>query len=454
MSEDPDLRAFAATFHKFLEFVSNHAPPAPKSPIAGWIEELFGTDTAPVIVERFPVYQHADLQRALDAWLKEPGRSHTLDGVKATLFSDTTSLSTIGGAEPGPVEYATIDLGDGERITCVERGLYRVRDKQKQPYALLVSSRGNWQKELKLEVMAKTREDGERLLATLRDRIRKSSVYRGKILSLSQVGSGDLAVTIHKSRPVCDADIVLPEKLLRRIERHTVGFSAKAEKLGAAGQHMKRGLLLHGRPGTGKTLTAMYLAARMQNRTVLLLTGGGIGLIEAACKMARALQPATVVIEDVDLIAEERTRVNNANTTLLFELLNQMDGVGEDADVLFLLTTNRPDILEPALAARPGRVDQAIELPLPDDACRMRLLELYSADLKWRADLEGLVDRTAGASAAFMRELVRRSALIAADADSPAVEQEHVETALEELIVSGGELTRSLLGAVEMTNTG
>ncbi len=452
MSEDPDLRAFAATFHKFLESVTSHAP-SPKSPIAGWIEELFGTDTAPVIVERFPIYQHADLQRALESWLKEPGRTHTLDGTKSTILSDSTSLSAIGGAEPGPVEYATVDLGDGERVTCVKRGLYRVRDKQKQPYALLVSASDGWHRELKLEVMAKTREDAERVLATLRDRIRKSSVYRGRILSLSQSGS-DIAVTIHKSRPVCDADIVLPEKLLRRIERHTIGFSAKAEKLGASGQHLKRGLLLHGRPGTGKTLTAMYLAARMQNRTVLLLSGAGIGLIEAACKMARALQPATVVIEDVDLIAEERTRVNNANTTLLFELLNQMDGIGEDADVLFLLTTNRPDILEPALAARPGRVDQAIELPLPDDACRMRLLELYSADLKWRADLEGLVDRTSGASAAFMRELVRRSALIAADADAAAVEQEHVETALEELIVSGGELTRSLLGAVEMTNTG
>src|SRR5688572_12792394 len=61
---------------------------------------------------------------------------------------------------------------------------------------------------------------------------------------------------------------------------------------------------------------------------------------------------------------------------LLFELLNQMDGLAEDADVLFVLTTNRPDVLEPALAARPGRIDQAIEIPLPDAECRRRLLEL------------------------------------------------------------------------------
>ena len=82
------------------------------------------------------------------------------------------------------------------------------------------------------------------------------------------------------------------------------------------------------------------------------------------------------MLEDVDLIAEERTRQGSGCTTLLFELLNQMDGLADDADILFVLTTNRPDLLEPALAARPGRIDQAIEVPLPDADCRRRLFEL------------------------------------------------------------------------------
>jgi ATP-dependent 26S proteasome regulatory subunit len=99
--------------------------------------------------------------------------------------------------------------------------------------------------------------------------------------------------------------------------------------------------------------------------------------------MARLLQPSIVVLEDVDLIAEERTR-EGACSAVLFELLNQMDGLADDADILFLLTTNRPDILEPALASRPGRIDQAIEIPLPDAACRRRLLELYGRGLTLR----------------------------------------------------------------------
>ena len=235
---------------------------------------------------------------------------------------------------------------------------------------------------------------------------------------------------------------------MKRIERQTLGFARHSAKLLEMGRHLKRGLLLHGAPGTGKTLTAMYLASHMKERTILMLTGRGLGLIERSCAMARALQPAIVILEDVDLVAEERTRATASCTALLFELLNQMDGLAEDADILFLLTTNRPDILEPALASRPGRIDQAIEVPLPDDSCRRRLFELYGRGLKLRlARPEDFIARTQGASAAFIKELLRKAALFAADESPQAIVTDvHLAEALHELVVDGGELTKSLLG--------
>jgi ATP-dependent 26S proteasome regulatory subunit len=190
----------------------------------------------------------------------------------------------------------------------------------------------------------------------------------------------------------------------------------------------------------------MYLASSMRERTTLLLTGRAMGLVEQSCRMARVLQPSLVILEDVDLIAEERTR-DGACTALLFELLNQMDGLADDVDVVFLLTTNRPDILEPALAARPGRIDQAIEIPLPDAACRERLFELYGRGLRLKlSELGQFIARTEGASAAFIRELLRRAALFSADEGSDAVEDRHLQEALRELVVDGGTLTKSLLG--------
>lgn len=128
-----------------------------------------------------------------------------------------------------------------------------------------------------------------------------------------------------------------------------------------------------------------------------------------------------------------------------------MDGLGEDADILFILTTNRPDHLEPALAARPGRIDLAIEVPLPDADCRRRLFALYGQGLKLTpTDPEAWVRRLKGVSGAFIRELLRKAAVLAAeegisDGDL-SITDAHLEGATAELLVAGGLLTKSLLG--------
>jgi ATP-dependent 26S proteasome regulatory subunit len=128
-----------------------------------------------------------------------------------------------------------------------------------------------------------------------------------------------------------------------------------------------------------------------------------------------------------------------------------MDGLADDADLLFVLTTNRPDILEPALAARPGRIDQAIEVPPPDADCRRRLLELYGKGLNLDGvDWGRLVERTSGTSGAFIRELLRKAAVFAAEDSVDGdllIRQQHLDEALAELVVAGGALTHSLLGA-------
>ncbi|MDP3214916.1 MAG: ATP-binding protein [Deltaproteobacteria bacterium] len=210
--------------------------------------------------------------------------------------------------------------------------------------------------------------------------------------------------------------------------------------------------MLYGPPGTGKTFSAMFLASQMPDRTVLMVTGRAVGLIEQVAVMARQLAPSTVVFEDVDLIAEDRRTTQNASATpVMFELLNAMDGLAEDADVLFVLTTNRPEVLEPALAARPGRVDQAIEIPLPDEDCRDRLISRYGEGMRLAlTDRAAVIARTKGTSAAFIKELLRRSALIAADASpgstSPEVHDGHVRDAMQEMLVDGGSMTRTLLG--------
>src|SRR5205807_8618845 len=125
----------------------------------------------------------------------------------------------------------------------------------------------------------------------------------------------------------------------------------------------------------------------------------------------RLFQPSMVVIEDVDLIARERTAMHTpGEEVLLNKLLNEMDGLKPESDILFVLTTNRPEKLEEALAARPGRIDQAIEFPLPDADGRAKLVRLCSRQVEVPEEVaRAVVKKSDGVSASFIKELMRRA---------------------------------------------
>jgi hypothetical protein len=459
MSDGIDPRSFGASFQTFMERMAAQAP-AEEPEVRRRLREHFQADPArlPVVGERFAKHEHVNLHLAVQDYVAEDGRQaqvlglsspYEMFGVRlAQLAAPPSAASRATAAVLGPVEYVNLPLDQDRVVACVQTGLFLVaRGEDRETILISGTGRMPSQQGLSAEVMAPDRARAEATLARLRAAMRQQSIFRGRVISLESK-DGSFEVRFHRLPPIRREGIILPEGLLERVERQAVRFAQLRGELRAMGRHLKRGLLLHGRPGTGKTLTAMYLAGQMPDRTVILLTGRGLGTVEPSCHLARLLEPATVIIEDVDLIAEERTSRGGCNA-LLFELLNQMDGMAEDADVLFVLTTNRPDLLEPALAARPGRIDQAVEVPPPDAGCRSRLLDLYGQGLELRLERrEALIARTEGVSASFLRELLRKAALAAADAGAGrVVEDRHVEAALRELVVEGGALTRSLLGS-------
>jgi len=161
-----------------------------------------------------------------------------------------------------------------------------------------------------------------------------------------------------------------------------------------------------------------------------------------------------IVIEDVDLIARARESMHGpCDESLLNKLLNEMDGFREDAAVLFILTTNHPEVLEAALASRPGRIDQAIEFPLPDENGRRLLVLLYACGLPLDENVvETIVQRTEKASPAFIKELMRRVAqLYIQNGSDGQVQLAHIDAALEEILFTGGSLNAKILGAAEVS---
>ena len=456
---------FGVAFKAFLERVVSETPPT-ESFFRTRLTKQFGTDPSdlPIVTESFAMHDHPNLQLAIDRYLAGNGREFEQLGVtsehKRMIGIGLSELAapSRGGLMSGPpqvgsVDYVNVAAGPRKTIACVQFGLYLINDNG-TPLAVMVRSldpRGFGQTTVAAEVMAVERAVAERFLGDIRDGMREGNVYRGHVVSLSaKPPMGTLEVKFHDLTPVDREGIVLPAGVLERIERQTIRFAQLSARLKAAGRHLKRGLLLWGPPGTGKTLTAMYLARQMPERTVLVLTGQTLGLIEVSCSMARLLQPSTVILEDVDLVAEERSRQSTGTNAVLFELLNQMDGLAEDADVLFVLTSNRPELLEPALASRPGRIDEAIEVPLPDAECRSRLLDLYGRGLQLEiTDRDRVLERTEGGSASLIKEVLRKAALLAAEAsdDDPLIVTDaHLDQAITDVVEGGGALTKTLLG--------
>ena len=351
-----------------------------------------------------------------------------------------------------------LPIGPEETLACVQFGVFLIaRDDERLAVLMRGPDEHGPNQAVMLEVLSPDPESARRFLAEIRRLIVELNLFRGQVLSFGESPFGHMAVgpIVFHHRPALDRDrLVLPDGVLESIELEVLGIGEHKDRLRSAGQHVKRGVLLHGPPGAGKTHTVRYLVSRTAGTTVLLLTGGGLHMVRQACALARMLQPSLVVLEDIDLIAQDRGVMGRFGNPLLFDVLNELDGMAEDADVAFILTTNRADVLEPALAARPGRVDFAVEIGLPDDEARRRLLELYGRGLDLAlSEVDSIVRRTSGVTAAFIKELVRKAAMLAAStsdgAEQIVVHDEHLTASLDELLAERSALTRVLLGGAQ-----
>ena len=459
---EEEVSAFGSTFTRFMEAMSQAVGATAPSPIRERLDDHMGDDSSilPVVSEGYAAYDHPNLQVALDAFLEHEGRTWQLIGLSGQQrrwmsLSDLVATAHHAGVGIGSVDLVNLPIGPDDTLACVAFGLYLIDDHGERMVGLVrAADEQSGQSDVTLELLCRDRDVARAMLDEIRALMVERNVFRGQMISFGETHLGHMGVgpIVFHHRPDVGRDaIVMPSGLLDRVERQVFGIAEQRDRLRAGGQHVKRGLLLHGPPGTGKTLTVRYIAGRSRDHTVVVLTGGGLGMIRPACALARMLQPSIVVLEDVDLVAQHRGFVES--NPLLFDVLNQMDGIDEDADVSFVLTTNRADLLEPALAGRPGRVDLAIEIPLPDDDGRRRLLELYGRDLDLRlSDPQAVVRRTAGVTASFVKELMRKasllSALESAGRGAPQVTDRHLSDALDELLAEESAMTRALLGGL------
>src|SRR6266404_4552585 len=413
---------------------------------------------------QFPGHMRADVQAAIDRLFSaSPIRFF---GIHEEYRYETVNFAALtrdgrNAIAVAPAQYQDVDVGETEPVRCLINGLWLCRTDDLR-YAVVLSSHREYRNEpgTRIEIAVPAGADGaefvQRCFSELESAVNAARCYRGKILSLD--GDADYrgrsrGVTVHKLPPVRREDVILPEATLKLLDRNILSFVGSRAQLRRLGQSTRKGILLYGPPGTGKTHTIRYLASNLPGHTTLIITAAQVALLAQYMSLARLLLPAMVVIEDVDLIARDREQMGPCDESLLNSLLNEMDGLKQDADILFILTTNRPEQLEGALASRPGRIDQAIEVPLPDDIGRRKLVQLYGRGLPLGDAVVGeAARRTKGVSAAFIKELMRRIAQASIARDGGAsVESGDISEALDDMLFAGGKLNVKLLGGARET---
>jgi ATP-dependent Clp protease adapter protein ClpS len=411
---------------------------------------------------QFPGHMRADVQIALDKMfsaspigffgIHERQRYETL--TIATLSRNDKNAAGIALAQ-----YQEVDVGENLPVKCLQNGLWLCQAERLR-YAVLLSSHkepgsaAGTRIEIAVRAGAAGADFVQQCFSELESAVNAASCYRGKILSLdsdSDYFGRSIGIMVHKLAAVQREDVILPEATLKLLDRNILSFVGRRAQLRRLGQSCRKGILLYGPPGTGKTHTIRYLASNLPDHTTIIMTAAQVGLLDQYMALARLLQPSMVVIEDVDLIASDRSEMGTCEEALLNDLLNQMDGLKEDADILFVLTTNRPEKLESALAGRPGRIDQAIEVPLPDETGRRKLVQLYGKALPLGdAMVAEAAQRTNGVSAAFIKEMMRRVAQASIIRDgATTVESGDISEALDDMLVAGGRLNTKLLGGAQ-----
>ncbi len=226
-----------------------------------------------------------------------------------------------------------------------------------------------------------------------------------------------------------------------------VDFLKEPKRFQKMGAKVPRGILLCGKPGTGKTLIAKAIAGEANvpfismsgSEFIEMFAGLGASRVRKLFEKAKKISPCIVFIDEIDAIGSRRTSSSGAeseNNQTLNQLLVEMDGFESDKTVIVLAATNRPEMLDKALL-RPGRFDRQIVIAAPDQKGREEILKIHGKNKKFAPDIqfEDIAEDTAGFTGAELENVLNEAAIIATRRKGDCITKQDLEDAVKKVTV-------------------
>lgn len=308
-----------------------------------------------------------------------------------------------------PASEIEITTGFEEQVTCFEHGIIELTNKKtghrstlfintetNGPYYKIYSAAGNG--------------EAQKFLKRVEASVKKNNLYKNKTFTVEKNYNVGMIPKFLKGSKVNGEDVIIPQKIADVLQANVIDIFERSQDYKDAKIPLKRGVLLEGPPGNGKSTIVKYVETRLAGKvTVIYVTDGAIGGasdIAEIYKLAREYSPSIVVLEDIDTIGLTRERGSNSFTS---ELLGQLDGLEALEGVVTIATTNHADLIDDALKNRPSRFDRRLQIPLPDETLRAAMWKKFLAEKDVTSEdvnIAALAKETKDFSGAMIKEVV------------------------------------------------
>ncbi|WP_137284464.1 proteasome-activating nucleotidase Pan2 [Halorussus salinisoli] len=344
--------------------------------------------------------------------------------------------------------HEQVDKLERENETLKTTSLYVATAEELTDDGIVIKQHGNNQ-EVLTEVSPQLRETIDS-----GDRVAVNDSFTVQTVLETEKDARAQAMEVDESPSVTYDQIGGLEEQTREVREAVEEPLDNPEQFETVGIDPPSGVLLHGPPGTGKTMLAKAVANQTDatfikmagSELVQKFIGEGAKLVRDLFELASQREPAIVFIDEIDAVASKRTDSKTSGDAevqrTMMQLLSEMDGFEDRGEIRIMAATNRFDMLDRAIL-RPGRFDRLIEVPHPDEEARRKILDIHTRDMKVddSVDFDALAEETEGKSGADIESLTTEAGMFAIRDGRTEVRQSDFEDALDKLETDDDEQT-------------